>query len=325
MIARPTSDSKSILDAIELPEKPKRPISAYVKFMLEKRPVLLKENPSLKSTDVIKLVAEQWRALSPEEKDKFQAAIVQDKQQYQLELKSYKDKLTTEQEEALHQLKTAKRKDRSHRKVRKESKAEGKPKRPVNSYGLFVRDHASEGRSLKQLLSELKDQWENLSDVEKEKYQIEANRNWQDYETELRKWEDDRVEEGKLHLVRTKTKKSLQLLNVKVKPNKNITEQGYECLHSENYASSSEGTVPQGTGKISTVDEESYNTSKSQKASPKQQLEKAQTSETVNIPISSSTNRIIEAETTTTVETNKPATEKDSTSMLKKFRNIFKF
>ena len=49
----------------------KRTLSAYNIFMKEKRKVVLEQNPSMKSKDVMKKVAEMWREVSEEEKKKY--------------------------------------------------------------------------------------------------------------------------------------------------------------------------------------------------------------------------------------------------------------
>ena len=49
----------------------KRKLSAYNIFMKEKRKLVLEENPSMKSKDVMRKVAEMWREISDEEKMKY--------------------------------------------------------------------------------------------------------------------------------------------------------------------------------------------------------------------------------------------------------------
>ena len=51
------------------PNAPKKPLSGYMLWMKEEaRPLILKENPSMKTTDVAKEAGALWRAKSDKEK-----------------------------------------------------------------------------------------------------------------------------------------------------------------------------------------------------------------------------------------------------------------
>lgn len=201
------SDAKTVIDSHKIPNKPKRPLTGYLKFMMEKRPIILKENPSLQSTDIVKRVAEQWKALSYEGKAKYQEEAVHDRAKYDEEILKYNAELTPEQVEVLSHIEYEKRKDRKKRKLRKEYIATGKPKRPITSFGLFVQDNATSGKPLAEVMIEMKTKWEQLPDIEKQKYQIKFKKNIEKYEIELAKWENEMIAEGKTHLIRVQTLK----------------------------------------------------------------------------------------------------------------------
>jgi hypothetical protein len=61
-------------------KKPVRPLTPYVRYFVEVRPSIVQENPSLKVTEVSKLIGEKWRALSDSEKNKYIEAYNADKQ-----------------------------------------------------------------------------------------------------------------------------------------------------------------------------------------------------------------------------------------------------
>lgn len=211
------SDAKTVIDSHKIPNKPKRPLTGYLKFMLEKRPIILKENPSLQNTDIVKRVAEQWKDLSLEGKAKYQEAAVQDRAKYDEEILKYNADLTPEQVEVLSHIEYEKRKDRKKRKLRKEYIAAGKPKRPINSFGLFVQDNATPGKSLTEVMIDVKAKWEQLPDIEKQKYQIKFRKSLEKYEVELAKWENEMIAEGKTHLIRAQTLKKHPSLTSKGK------------------------------------------------------------------------------------------------------------
>ena len=48
-------------------DKPRK-ISGYVAFVMEKRPEIVKANPNLKVTEIMTLIARQWKNVSDEEK-----------------------------------------------------------------------------------------------------------------------------------------------------------------------------------------------------------------------------------------------------------------
>lgn len=189
-----------------MPEKPKRPLSSYFRFLMEKRPQVVKENPSLTVQQVTKTISEQWKQLNPEEKQKYNFLALQEREKYDEALLKYKEKLTAEQTEILHNEADAKRKDKQKRKLKKELKDEGKPKAPMGPFAIYVKEHFT-GSSLVNAIKELKSGWEQLSPVEKEKYTIQFQRSKQQYAVDLANWENQMIAEGKSHLVRSSTLK----------------------------------------------------------------------------------------------------------------------
>jgi len=75
------------------PFKPKRPKSGYVfysKTVRDKvRAELYKQNPNAKITEVMKIVAQQWKNLNEEQKKQFDLMASQDQQRYQKEKEEY--------------------------------------------------------------------------------------------------------------------------------------------------------------------------------------------------------------------------------------------
>lgn len=71
------------------PAAPKRASGAYVFFTNYMRPKVLQEYPGIKFVELGKVLGERWRALTPEEKKRFEAAASDDKVRFQVEMQQY--------------------------------------------------------------------------------------------------------------------------------------------------------------------------------------------------------------------------------------------
>lgn len=63
------------------PNAPKKPFSAYLFFASERRPEINKE-PNLPFGDVTKMIAEEWKTMTDEQKKKYVEIAERDKQRY---------------------------------------------------------------------------------------------------------------------------------------------------------------------------------------------------------------------------------------------------
>jgi hypothetical protein len=68
---------------------PKRASGAYVFFTNEMRPLILEEYPGIKFVELGKVLGERWRALTPEQKKKFEDMAAQDKIRFTLEMQEF--------------------------------------------------------------------------------------------------------------------------------------------------------------------------------------------------------------------------------------------
>jgi hypothetical protein len=71
-------------------KKPKRPTSAYVVFATEVRKSVVEKDPSLKPTEVTKVIGERWRACKPEDRVQYEKVAAVDRKRYEKEMKQYK-------------------------------------------------------------------------------------------------------------------------------------------------------------------------------------------------------------------------------------------
>lgn len=71
------------------PNAPKRSRGAYVFFTLEERPKIVAESPEMKFLEIGHVMGERWRALSPEQKKKYEDMAFADKKRYRDEEAAY--------------------------------------------------------------------------------------------------------------------------------------------------------------------------------------------------------------------------------------------
>jgi len=131
------------------PDAPKRPITSYLYFCQEQRPVLKKECPDLKGSQITSELSVRWNALSEKEKQKYVESALVDRNRYATEMQKYRGDSST--------------------------KKEG-PKRPRNSYMYFIeanRVKVSKNKNLKgkELTTELGRMWKELSAERKSEYE----------------------------------------------------------------------------------------------------------------------------------------------------------
>jgi len=78
------------------PNKPKRPMSAFVLFGQDNRERIKKENPAATFGEVGKLLGEEWSKASDAQKKKYIALYEQSKKEYEKTMTEYRSKNKTE-------------------------------------------------------------------------------------------------------------------------------------------------------------------------------------------------------------------------------------
>ncbi|KAL1494064.1 hypothetical protein ABEB36_009722 [Hypothenemus hampei] len=201
-------DAKAHLDSLNIPPKPKKPLSAFFRYLNEHRVSTTKANPSFPLCEVVKAISEKWKQLDQETRDKYATEAAMEQEKYNEQIVRYLAVLTPEQRKALKEFDTVKRESKKKRKIKKDSKLEGRPKRPLSSFGLYVQDmHVKLGKTVSELLAEMKIKWTSLPDADKQKYQDIYLQNKEQFEKDLAQWESKMIEKGKTDLVRAKTLK----------------------------------------------------------------------------------------------------------------------
>ncbi|KAI8093822.1 high mobility group box domain-containing protein [Halteromyces radiatus] len=68
---------------------PKKNTSSYLHFSNENRPRLVKENPALPQTEIAKLLGEEWRNLTEQQKEPYRVMAEKDKARFDKEMETY--------------------------------------------------------------------------------------------------------------------------------------------------------------------------------------------------------------------------------------------
>eukprot|EP00831_Metopus_contortus_P070720 TRINITY_DN6465_c0_g1_i4.p1 TRINITY_DN6465_c0_g1~~TRINITY_DN6465_c0_g1_i4.p1 ORF type:complete len:299 (-),score=71.71 TRINITY_DN6465_c0_g1_i4:22-918(-) len=76
----------------QIPKPPKRPLSAYFCYLVERRPKLNKEFPAMAHIDILQKIGEEWNELSEEDKEPFNRKAADLREKYIKERKEYFDK-----------------------------------------------------------------------------------------------------------------------------------------------------------------------------------------------------------------------------------------
>ena len=76
----------------KIPPKPKRPLNAYLKFIQEKRDTIKQQNPDKKITELTQILAEEFKKLSPEEKQKYEGDYHKQMDEWKKEMEKYNEK-----------------------------------------------------------------------------------------------------------------------------------------------------------------------------------------------------------------------------------------
>lgn len=193
---------------------PKRPLNGYMRFVMQQKPTVIRQNPDSKLVDIIRKIAQQWRMLSPEQKQPFQEASLRAREQFKVDLQRYQAQLTPAQ---LQQQALEKRQSMAKRKVirkKRELTNLGKPKRPRSSFNIFMSEHFEEARGAtnQAKMKSLMEDWRNLFSHQKQVYIQLAEDDKVRYKNEMKSWEDHMVEIGREDLIREQT------LSAKKKP-----------------------------------------------------------------------------------------------------------
>ncbi|XP_068439487.1 transcription factor A, mitochondrial-like [Clinocottus analis] len=186
---------------------PKRPMNAYLRYAVQQRPVILRYNPELKTIDITSQIAQQWRTMDPKQKEPFQEAFAQAREQYKVDYQRYKAQLSPAQVQQQVLEKTQRLAKRKAIRKKRENTTMGKPKRPRSPWNIFMSEHFGEatGTTAPVKLKSLYEDWKKLSSHQKQVYTQLAQDDKIRYKNEITAWENHMIEIGREDLIRERT------------------------------------------------------------------------------------------------------------------------
>ena len=128
---------------IKDPNRPKRPLTAFMRYSSQRRSKIRVEDPTASMIQISKIIGDEWRNLNSTDKQPFHDAAAKDQEVYKLAKEAY-DKT--------------------------------KPKRPRTAYALFMKTNRSmiaekhPNVSPRDLMKYIATEWKSLTVDEKQKY-----------------------------------------------------------------------------------------------------------------------------------------------------------
>lgn len=213
MVPYVSKTSISTTNNLELqhPNMPKKPLSTYFRFLGEVRPIVTKQNPGMKITELGKIMAQKYKELPVARKEALNEAYQIEKKKYLQEFEKFK--ITPEGKEILEKMKQdgkEKRLQKAKGKLGKLKSELGKPTRYPLAYNLFVKEQMSGASG--QVASNIKlaaDKWKNLSEIQKSPFVKKSAELKAIYEKDLAAWEAKQGAEGGLAQIEALQKKVL--------------------------------------------------------------------------------------------------------------------
>ncbi|NXE40834.1 TFAM factor, partial [Ptilorrhoa leucosticta] len=187
-------------------QRPKRPPSAYLRFVMDNRPAFREKNPEASNLELIKILAGAWKELPASQKQVYEEARKTDWKRYGEQMASYKAQLTPAQAAALKEERRKQLAKRRSMRAKRELNLLGKPKRARSGFNIFLSENfqESEGISAVAKLKKLFDTWQKLSTSQRQPYLQLAEDDKVRYENEMKSWEAKMIELGREDLVRSK-------------------------------------------------------------------------------------------------------------------------
>ncbi|XP_069467329.1 transcription factor A, mitochondrial isoform X2 [Ambystoma mexicanum] len=191
---------------------PKRPLSAYIRYVQETQPVFKKQHPDLRFVDLTRHIAQSWKTLPESEKQGYEVAAEKARQAYKEELFQYKAQLSGAQIDAMYEAKRQRRAKLKKMRKKRELTVLGKPKRPRSAFNIFLAEHFQDatGSHVSVKLKSMYDDWSKLDASQKKPYVQLAEDDKIRYEHEMNSWEEHMIELGREDLIRFENRMKLK-------------------------------------------------------------------------------------------------------------------
>uniref|UniRef100_A0A1B6FRB0 HMG box domain-containing protein n=1 Tax=Cuerna arida TaxID=1464854 RepID=A0A1B6FRB0_9HEMI len=197
---------QSFYDKLNVPAKPKKPMSPFFMFMAQIRPTLNKEYPDKKITELVKIGAERWTNVDSKLRDKLTQQYKEEVINYNKLKTEYESKLSPEDKEKIKRAELHSLDLKEQRKTKQKSKELGKPKRPLTAFMKYLTSRVSERNKYtehKEWIKSVSQEWKTLNPQVKAKLETESKQDFESWNHELKKWEEKMIKEGNVDVVRS--------------------------------------------------------------------------------------------------------------------------
>ncbi|KAL4142655.1 hypothetical protein QTP88_005070 [Uroleucon formosanum] len=196
---------KSVINKLQLPLKPKKPSPPFFQYLKERRQEVI-EKHNLNFKDAVRFLSESWKDFDNNTKKKMTDIYNKELEQYKDSIRAFNENLTVDQKNELFRVKYEQIEQRTKRKLKKELKELGKPRKPLTAYLKFVteeiKNHGNE--PVQTYMVTVASKWKELDENRKTKYIESAAVDNDNYKNALLKWENDMIKAGRLDLVRAR-------------------------------------------------------------------------------------------------------------------------
>lgn len=203
-----TAGKRTLESRLGFPERPKKPLSPYFRFMSEVRPAVTAAHPQLRLPDVVKAIAHKWETVDEAKKIELLAAFKRDQVVYLQKRAAWEAALTDDQRFQLKDLKQqlADTKERSAEKKR--VRQLGRPKRASSPFLCWLNEARERmprktGETFREWQKRSAGVWQALTEDAKRPFYERSQSDFARYNDELLRWEEKMVRQGNVDLVRS--------------------------------------------------------------------------------------------------------------------------
>jgi len=175
------------------PNKPKKPLTAYFRYLADIRESVKAENPGIKPAPLTKICGKKWSTLEVEKKKVYQGAAEKDNTVWKAKMEVYKKTPEFSEFEVKRKAHAAEQKKKDKKRKRKTPKDKNAPKKPATAfflYSAFVREEVKQSMPEEQrnkvtiitkkiggmwalISAEEKADWTAKSKAKREQYKID--------------------------------------------------------------------------------------------------------------------------------------------------------
>lgn len=195
---------KKELEEVIGKNKPKKPLTPFFKYLQIMRPNIIAKFPHYNTTEVVKLISQQWAEETAEYKQELHKKYNVEHKEYINKLIEYEKTLTSEDKSKLLALKYKVEAREEKLKHKKYLKSLGKPSKPATAFLLYVKQMMKTKENdtpCKVYMQYISSQWKNMTEVDKKQFVDEASQLMEKYREEKVNWMNKMIKEGHLNIL----------------------------------------------------------------------------------------------------------------------------